>query len=564
MPVVPRLSIASTLPAEILACIFQHMQAPLCDVQTPSSSALALRAVTHVCRHWRFAALAFSSLWVDVSTRLDSQRWIAETIRRSGAVPLHVDICWDPRAAADPVPAYVNLLLSEAARAERLSCFGPNLASRLRYIPQQPLKNLTTLALGTLCDDPLVPSDFEALLERSVPRLRELVTMGCQLPWASPLWANVSHTLLSLSIANIAQPLRPSPSELQNFLAKLCSLEHLALDHVLPIYPPHPPDFASSPTLLPRLRSLVVAEDCYENVAAFVASLARPAPTCTLALRFAPHLPSRSTLVMAIPALATAARRFLFADSSQPDRDPTVYDMDLRELPGGTCLAFRLLRITPDAPPLPLLSIDLAAADPASLLLAAPTWSWADAGAAAAALPFALAQCLRLRTFAVECTAFARARAWAAAFRCACVPPSRVRARGPAARGLVAALAGADDEREHEPHDTAHALLELMHQDCTRRAGPLFGSLTHAALCAVDLASALPDSRLLAEALCTALERRAAPLTRLALVGCATSADQVAHLAARLESTGCVLEWDGECCGVGGRVMPRDEERAQI
>ena len=90
--------IASRLPIELIQTIFlllAEFYAP--DYVTsqcsprPTSSRPSWIAITHVCRHWRSAALGLRELWSVISPGL-SISWAQAMMERSSPLPVHVDI----------------------------------------------------------------------------------------------------------------------------------------------------------------------------------------------------------------------------------------------------------------------------------------------------------------------------------------------------------------------------------------------------------------------------------------------------------------------------------------
>ncbi|KAH9936680.1 uncharacterized protein B0H18DRAFT_975025 [Fomitopsis serialis] len=73
----------SVLPPEVLCKVFLHA----------ADSAISARVPSHVCKHWRDAALSCAALWssITVSTQRAS-KWLAEVLERSKCAPLTVTI----------------------------------------------------------------------------------------------------------------------------------------------------------------------------------------------------------------------------------------------------------------------------------------------------------------------------------------------------------------------------------------------------------------------------------------------------------------------------------------
>ncbi|KAA1473249.1 hypothetical protein DENSPDRAFT_744651, partial [Dentipellis sp. KUC8613] len=79
------LSLISSLPPEVLSNIFWYRML----ASPPSRNGLGWIEVTHVCRHWRDAALQDHSLWSDITSIL-GPRWIHRMLDRAQFTPLSI------------------------------------------------------------------------------------------------------------------------------------------------------------------------------------------------------------------------------------------------------------------------------------------------------------------------------------------------------------------------------------------------------------------------------------------------------------------------------------------
>ena len=134
--------IAQTLPVEILAAIFEY--ALIRDAKVAASSASLLRPLSHVCSQWYAAAQAYSALWRDISTRVDSPAWVDAALARScSARDLRLDVSTDSASAfAVRLPESMTCI-SNAATVDHLSL---NIDLRPRE-----LKSYTSFAVDS-CD----------------------------------------------------------------------------------------------------------------------------------------------------------------------------------------------------------------------------------------------------------------------------------------------------------------------------------------------------------------------------------------------------------------------------
>ena len=220
--------LVSRLHPELLARIFSFSAAV--EEPTPWTPVLGWIRVTHVCRHWRRAALDHSALWANVSFDLGS-RWSHEMIRRAKLVPLFIR----PReilTRADSKMA-MDILHSHLAHTAELRLFGdkalldPTLKTLAASAP-----SLEVVEICSLDQDVYLPVDIFA---HHAPRLRSVLLSGCSIPWSSPLLRNLS--CLEMDNRN-ASPYLPSSEEFFDLLANMCRLEALTIQGHFPRYLP--------------------------------------------------------------------------------------------------------------------------------------------------------------------------------------------------------------------------------------------------------------------------------------------------------------------------------------
>jgi hypothetical protein len=137
-------SIACLLPVELLQIIFlllagfhapDHHPHPS---STPSSRPNWI-AITHVCRHWRSAALGLRELWSVISPGL-SISWAQAMMERSSPFPVHVDI---------RISSCINSTNSTSSSSSSADTFHPLAASELLFVASR----IRTLRLAGLHSD---------------------------------------------------------------------------------------------------------------------------------------------------------------------------------------------------------------------------------------------------------------------------------------------------------------------------------------------------------------------------------------------------------------------------
>lgn len=525
----------------------------------PSSSALLLRPLSHVCSRWYSAALAYSTLWRYVSTCADSPIWVHASLTRARSAH---DLWLDVRSSErNLVPDHVAHVLAEAGRAHSLSLAGPALEQYLDYLPQQSLPRLTNLSVHGAPS--LAAYDIASLFRREMPRLRALDVAACIIPWGSSFWNDVGKNLACLSLGHIPHALRPGPHELHLFLSTLSTLECLCLDYILPIYPPagSPSSTAVPKVLLPRLQSLIVNERCLLSTAAFLGSVARQLSDCFLGVTFTMYH-STHPLPPAYTSMLTRQTTELAVAASTFMRSPIVcsttqYDLALRgsasqsltyELrPFGfsdSDIALFRFAVVMDGLPLPTVPAQFSDSSLSRLIVAPtePDYIWP----AIPLLVFPYA--LMVNSLDVDAFVFEHPRLWAWSF----TGPSsaaltHVTAHGSAAFGLLAAfvLPPNSNLSLHTPpylhKDQSASVDETCHK---KKKRPVLSAMTHLTLRAVDFAWGL-DSIISSTLQSREASEEVAKIACVRLEQCLVTQSQVAAL--RSCSAIQHTDWDGIC-----------------
>ncbi|KAF8494207.1 hypothetical protein F5888DRAFT_678514 [Russula emetica] len=211
-------SIAHRLPVELLQTIFllladfhapdhtsqqtshHHDHHPSSSSPlTPSSSRPNWIVITHVCRHWRSAALGLRELWSVISPGL-SISWAQAMMERSSPLPVHVDIrisCSSSTNSSSssfadgfhPLAASELLFVASRIRALRLSGLRSNILHVLNRL-RSPTSKLESLTLS-IYDGGGPPVSLPVSLfggnDKAAPNLRRL-TFATDTCINAPLW----------------------------------------------------------------------------------------------------------------------------------------------------------------------------------------------------------------------------------------------------------------------------------------------------------------------------------------------------------------------------------------
>jgi F-box-like len=206
-------SIACRLPVELLQTIFlllaefhapDHIsrtsQAPSSSSSlSPASSRPNWITITHVCRHWRSAALGLRELWSVISPGL-SISWAQAMMERSAPLPVHVDIrisCSSSTNSSSssfadgfhPLAASELLFVASRIRTLRLAGLRNNILhvlSRLRS-PSSKLESLTLSIYDGGGPPVSLPVSLFGGNEKAAPNLRRL-TFATDTCINAPLW----------------------------------------------------------------------------------------------------------------------------------------------------------------------------------------------------------------------------------------------------------------------------------------------------------------------------------------------------------------------------------------
>jgi hypothetical protein len=290
-----------SLPTELLARIIfhtveldppgappiptRHRAASVADLRPPSRarrntilfgppSRLGWIQVTHVCRQWRDAALAYSGLWATIPLALGGQ-WARAALERAKSAELVIHHTFYPGTAGSAFLTQTDFLPNEIHRVRKLE-----LGGALDAV-SSVLKRLSTSApvleiLAIQADREIGPNDSPLTLPRqlfggSVFALRDLSLDNC-LPSTTPYdLSKLQHLSLCLR-----SPKRDLGSTQDPFalLRDMPMLETLTLKHCLSGHSdPH-----DDPFELPCLRRLEIV-DTSGAIARFLRIVSFPRPT---------------------------------------------------------------------------------------------------------------------------------------------------------------------------------------------------------------------------------------------------------------------------------------------
>jgi len=178
-------------------------------------------AVTHVCRHWRSAALGLHELWSSITPGL-SMLWAQAMMERSAPLPIRIDLRISTSSTDGLHPLAASELLFTASRIHTLRLVGLR-ADILRVLDRlrspSPLKalNLSIYDSGPPVDLP------ETLFGTKAPHLRRL-TFAADACIRAPLWLLAGITEFTTG-ADITLP------EMLDALRAMPRLEVLRVHH---------------------------------------------------------------------------------------------------------------------------------------------------------------------------------------------------------------------------------------------------------------------------------------------------------------------------------------------
>ncbi|CAL1706498.1 unnamed protein product [Somion occarium] len=155
------------LPAELLMEVFCHYIA-ICKAQceySEDSNPYSWVGITHVCRHWRQAALAYPLLWSTIVPCAPQGRFMT-ILKRTQDVPLFVECRKNVRF---DYPAAMEIL-KVSNRIKSLALFGDSAGAFWRMVEQNPrIQNMN--ALHSLHFDAFRPENMNTLLRPTLSRL---------------------------------------------------------------------------------------------------------------------------------------------------------------------------------------------------------------------------------------------------------------------------------------------------------------------------------------------------------------------------------------------------------
>ena len=215
---------ACRLPVELLQSIFMLLST-LYASETSKGHRPSPRpdwiAVTHVCRHWRSAALGLHGLWSSITPGL-SILWAQAMIERSAPLPICVDLRISTSSPDGLHPLAASELLFAASRIHTLRLVGLRadilrVLDRLRSPSPLEALNLSIYDSGPPVDLP------ETLFGTKAPRLRRLTFSGDACIRA-PLWL-LAGIIEFTTGADVTLP------EMLNALRSMRQLEVLRVHH---------------------------------------------------------------------------------------------------------------------------------------------------------------------------------------------------------------------------------------------------------------------------------------------------------------------------------------------
>ncbi|KAG6806416.1 hypothetical protein H0H92_011431, partial [Tricholoma furcatifolium] len=235
------LTITCRIPREVLARIFSYAVKDTvgdnASRDTLSKKIDWIRAVSHICSHWREVALSTPSLWSTIDLGYYEPAWALEMLQRSKNMPLSVINA--VLISKKSFPVLVDILDSHLPRIKDL-LVEHTPAFSLRRIPTITSKDYSALlSLLSQHDSPKMErlvmigtpefSDAVQLPDRIITRsasLKHLVLDGYGIDWELP---PAFEDLKSLTIRHIPKNLQPSMVQLLGFISQVPLLETLTV-----------------------------------------------------------------------------------------------------------------------------------------------------------------------------------------------------------------------------------------------------------------------------------------------------------------------------------------------
>ncbi|KAF5313209.1 hypothetical protein D9619_003492 [Psilocybe cf. subviscida] len=228
------------LPVEILSKIFQFTQDDYinlmdwtnCGTTFISKMDLAWIAVTHVCRNWRGVALNDPSLWT--RPPIQHPKWTAVMLERSRMAGLHMsssvyDLSRMPEhtrsSVISHIPRTIELTI-RCAEAPVLDKLFTDLRTTVGPMLQRLYIDATSLLWGVHDPHPRIHANTFP----GATKLRHLSLASVDIDWSSHLLS----PLTTLSIQNVSDGTRPTPTKFLDILERMPGLKSLTLHDTLP------------------------------------------------------------------------------------------------------------------------------------------------------------------------------------------------------------------------------------------------------------------------------------------------------------------------------------------
>ncbi|KZV79537.1 hypothetical protein EXIGLDRAFT_756895 [Exidia glandulosa HHB12029] len=220
------------LPVEVLLLIFRHYHSTNCgDAPTWSSSVQPVVTITHVCRHWRAAALDDANLWTTVSAQdYNELQALPVILSRSKMRPVDIAIEWRLHILARTRASVLQALNEHLShtRALRLHVRDEHSSDWVAALTSPaPLLETFELVRGSRLPEPLgagiISSAERRLFGAHAPRLRDVTLENAALDTldAPDVFRGVAE--LSVSQHNI------TPQDVRAVLASCPNVQDLNL-----------------------------------------------------------------------------------------------------------------------------------------------------------------------------------------------------------------------------------------------------------------------------------------------------------------------------------------------
>jgi len=217
----------SLLPTEILTRVFHFLA--LDEPPFVGKQNLGWIRATHVCQHWRQAALDDSSLWAGISGWPTNTSWILEMLARAKNARLDIDI----DLAGTPNPRVILLLPPHLSHTRKLCIRGLSTpdTDRVRTFYSREAPALEHFELEASFTSPITLG-VTTLFKGQAPKLRTLSLSHVLIPW-SPIPRGGQLTQLKIVNENENNPALGNSNDLIDLLINCPALEILTLDFCL-------------------------------------------------------------------------------------------------------------------------------------------------------------------------------------------------------------------------------------------------------------------------------------------------------------------------------------------